>query len=387
VIRHRLTILLASLLLLAAARPARAQDAGTTVAGLAPSDFFIGIQRENGVSLTDFEIGRFFNKANCDCTTNVLVFVTLLPTGFAKRATTPPGTIDFWIGSDCATPTTRALNQCLKIDSVLLTTFLQQGKRAIPTTARVMSVPPLNGAGAIVDGGALTTFPQDGNPTCTSPNGQRFTSTVWALVDYGSDGVYDLSVTRAVDVRLDPPPGPAGVSLGAGNEALIMNWTQVDSAMFPDLQGYQILCQRGPGLQVFADGTFTPGFQTCPATEMGTGLEALDPLFACSPLLTASTTSFRIQVLQNGITYGAAVVSVDIAGNASAPDIFFNTPVKTQSFYDIYREPNPDSGKATGGFCAIGRRGPAGPAAVWGTAGLAAIGLLAAGLRRRRRGR
>src|SRR5262245_28241311 len=66
VIRRLSLAALASLILLAAARPARAQDGGIGGA-LAPGDFFIGIQRENMVNLTDFEVERFFNKANCDC--------------------------------------------------------------------------------------------------------------------------------------------------------------------------------------------------------------------------------------------------------------------------------------------------------------------------------
>jgi len=375
------------LLLLAAARPARAQfDGGVTgVGALAPADFFIGIQRENGVNLTDFEVERFFNKANCDCNTPVFIFVTLLPSGFAKRNIGMQGNMDFWIGSDCANPTTRALGKCDLLQSLTLTTFLQNGKATIQTDARVIST---NTALTTVDsdGGSVNT-PTVGTftptPDCTSTT-QKFAQTVWALVDYGSDGVYDVSVTRAVDVRLVPPPGPdpAQTRLDPGNEALVMSWAQVDSSIYPDLQGYQILCQRGPGLQVFADGTFSPGFQTCPTTQTGTAVAGLDPLFTCSPLLGRTTQSFRIEILQNAIVYGAAVVSVDISGNASAPDILFAAPVKTKSFYDVYRTPD---GKAAGGFCAVGPGRSTGAATACGAAGASALAIALTVRRRRRR--
>jgi hypothetical protein len=382
------------LVLALAVRPARAQDAGVTTAALAPEDFFIGVQRENGINLTDFEIERFFNLANCQCNVPVFLFFTLLPTGFAKRGSTPTGNIDFWIGSNCSDQTQRALGKCDLLESQQLTTFLSNGKETVATTAQVIST---NTALTTIDqdGGVVTT-PTVGvftpNTSCTATT-QKFAQTIFALVDYGADGIYDLSVTRSVNVRLIPPPGPAAATVGQGNQALIVNWTQVDTTQFPDLQGYQILCARAGDLQVFADGTFPPAFETCPSAVTGTGIESLNPLFTCSPLLSRLTTSFRVAILQNDIIYAVGVSSVDISFNASVPVPLYDSPVKTLSFYDVYRTPNingttgqpEEGGKAAGGFCNVGGRGSLGSAATAGLALLAVGAAIVLAARRRRR--
>ena len=58
----------------------------------------------------------------------------------------------------------------------------------------------------------------------------------------------------------------------------------------------------------------------------------LDPNFACSPLLAASTRSFRVKILQNDIPYGVAVVAIDKSGNAEhRPEIIYGTPIKTRA--------------------------------------------------------
>ncbi len=136
---------------------------------------------------------------------------------------------------------------------------------------------------------------------------------------------------------------------------------------------------------------------SCPAARTGTGVEGLDPTFVCSPLLSAVATSYRVETLQNNITYAAAVVAIDNSGNPSQPVIGYGTPVPTLSFYDVYRNGyaantqssggQPDPGGAAGGFCAVAVRRPG-----WRSTGgaLIAFGLVGAGLvaaRRRRRGR
>ena len=203
------------------------------------------------------------------------------------------------------------------------------------------------------------------NPDCTSPT-NGFTQTIWAIFDYGADGTYEYSATQAVFVDLTPPPVPDNITVTPGNEALNVSWTPVDETLNQDLQGYQIFCQRGD-IQVFPNGTFTPQVRSCSKT-MGLGVDGLDPLFVCSPLLNRSVDSFRVKILQNGIFYGAVVVSIDNSGNAFAPNLandgqFFTTPVKTDSFFDVYRDGNQTNsgagragatpGAATGGFCAV----------------------------------
>ncbi len=216
------------------------------------------------------------------------------------------------------------------------------------------------------------------------------------MLDTNNDGVPDSPFTTSVRVDLSAPPrpvvpeGPAGVS--GGNQAVIINWEGIDIKTYGDLIGYQVLCHRAEGLQVFNDGTFEPSFRTCINDEMRPeGVMDLNPNFACSPLLAASTRSFRVNILQNEIPYGVAVVAVDKSGNASSPEIIYGTPIKTSSFYDIYRDGYEGSsngeytpGQATGGFCTL-VPGRATTGTAFGVAG--AIVAAAAVIARRRRRR
>ncbi|HVR01459.1 MAG TPA: hypothetical protein VMT47_04960 [Polyangia bacterium] len=405
--RSAFTVTAASLLAcLAVTRPAQAQIPGTagttgttTTASLADGDIFIGIQQQEGSNLSTFDLARFFNKANCDCNVPVYVFFTLTASGFAKRSQVPTGTVSFFVGTSCGTQflqtackplgqvTTANVGDATSPSSEQITTFMSLGRETIKSSAQIISTPT---AAVTIgpDGGVATTTPTS-TGLCTSPT-NGFTQTVWAVFDYGADGTPDFAAQQAIFVDLVPPPAPTGVTVAPGNEAVTVRWTPVDETLNPDLQGYQILCQRGGGLQVFADNTFTPYVKSC--TSMATGVAALDPKFICSPLLNRSDAAYRVKILQNDIFYGATVVAIDNSGNASAPDPQFAQPAKTDSFFDVYRDGNQTNGgagqkatpgAATGGFCAIAGESRLGR---WG-AGAAATALLAALLFRARRRR
>ncbi len=365
---------------------------GTTA--LTSDDLLIVVQQTPGVALPDFDLQRFFNTANCNCNVPVYLYFTFTQSGFAKKPTLPAGSIEFFAGLNCNNITVR---NCVKLgDTLTLTTFGNQSGVVIPTDTQTLSQnfgqPAVTGTTTIGDGGVVLT--SDGGPSgagaCAS--GVAFSQTVWALVTFTGDAPYDVSLSLPINIDMAPPPTPTGVSVNPGNEALIVNWTGLDTSINIDLQGYQILCDRGGALQVFPTGSFGAGFRTCPSTPFPGGLDSnvngLDPKFVCSPLLTPTTSSFRVKILQNEIIYGVSVVAVDNSYNASTPDVFYGTPIKTLSFYDVYRNGNEnntqDPGRASGGYCAVSgttRRDV-------GAAGLTAIALttgLALGARRRRR--
>jgi hypothetical protein len=404
-------------------RGAAAQFDGGTTTGSAtafdPSDFFIGVQETKGGNLSDFDVARFFNKARCDCSQTVWVYVALLQSGVAKiasvQAAAPSGRIEFWVGTACNQAFNRQQNcQPIGPGSMSLATFILNGPQTLETNARLLSTYPPTGAGTTVDGGTVASvFPPGGNPDCTDPTGSStgFAETLWVLVSNTGSQTYDTTVQRNIQIDLTPPPepDPTTISVTGGDQALVVNWAKLDTAIYTDLVGYQILCNRGdplqqPPLQVFPTGSFGPGFTSadtlvatgqvmpgmCADTTLGTGIEALDPAYVCSPLLSASASSYRVKILQNDIVYAVSVVSIDNSGNATQPvDIFYGTPIKTKSFYDVYRDGNTGStqdlpGAATGGFCAVaaprsGRRG-----AIAGCA-IAAAALAMAFARRRRR--
>jgi hypothetical protein len=378
---------------------------GTTT--FATSDFFVGVQAVQGVNLSTFDASRFFNAGRCQCQTPAYVFITLQQSGFAKRSqviatTGNTGRISVWLGPSCNNLFDQSIaGMCRQLASEPLLTFLNQGSLTIATDAQTLST--YLGTSASVDGGVVT----GSAAACTAPTGQ-FNQTIWVLLDYNGDGnPDDPSISSQLVIDLQPPPAPTGASAEGGNEALIMKWDQVDQSLNPDLLGYQILCSRADQYKVFNDtpndaggsnGPFAASFVTCPATLAASGkmgVEGLDPTFVCSPLLSALSTSYRVEILQNDITYAAAVVAIDNSGNPSPPQVIYGKPIKTLSFYDVYRDGYagsnntnaPDPGGASGGFCAVGVRRPGWRA---GLGAIAVFGIGAAGLalaRRRRRGR
>lgn len=381
---RRLLCLAALAVPLLAGGTALAQDGGVGTTSWATSDFFIGVQAEQGANLSDFDVERFFNKARCDCDTPVFLYFTLSQAGIAKRATsTRTGTISFWVGRDCQNTSIGGLEQrCTKLDSAQFSEFLLSSRRTVETNARVLSTD--------TSAGAMTNPVFTPNPTCTLST-DTFAQTIWAILDTNNDGTPDVSATRGVTIDLNapPPPDPATVAAEGGDQAVILQWEGVDLTTNIDLLGYQVLCNRAGELQVFPNGSFEPGFQSCPATNSGGGIAGLDPNFVCSPLLATTTRSFRIKILQNDIFYGATVVAVDKRGNASAidsnVDIVYGKPIRTKSFYDVYRDGDPDHpGGAAGGFCALAPERSSTHVG-WVLAGAATAAVAAVVARRRRR--
>ncbi len=391
------TAALGATIVIGVARRAEAQlgtggTSGTTGTGqpYVAGDFFVAINGPDGSRLGPADVSRFFNLARCNCQTPVGIYVALLQSGIAKRgsASTDVGTVSFVLGPGCNTSVAQA--GCFPIGTEPVQTFLNQTQVTIATDARTLSNPV---GIAVPDGGAAG--------TCQSPNGGQFIQTINVNFDFDGDGVIDLSVPEKLIIDLAPPPAPTDLSIAAGGQALDVSWDPIDTSVTTDLLGFQILCSRADQYQVFketatdggATGTFQAAFVTCPSAQSGSGVEGMDPLFVCSPLLgtsvnlntTTNTLSARIAVLQDGITYAAAVVAIDQSGNGTRSIVGFNTPTKTLSFYDTYRSGDPP-GAATGGLCAVG---PGRPRLKQTLGGLAAIGAGAVGLlaHRRRRGR
>jgi hypothetical protein len=398
-----LTSVVAGLVLGATAGKARAQltgTGGTTVTTgtggstgtsvLQASDLLVAVSESPPVVLSTFEESRFFNKARCDCATPINIFVSLLASGVAKRnqITQQTGSVQVILGPGCNTIQTQQIGNCIPVGSEPLLTFLNQGQFVIQTNAKFLSS-YLNGS-QLIDGGVSIN-------NCEAPASiQQFMQSVNVNFDFDGNGTVDLSDTMTLLIDLVPPPAPTGVKIQGGNEALAISWNAIDTALVHDLQGYQILCSRADQYQVFnvgyapdgglgtSGGPFSAGILTCPKTRTGMGVEGLDPTFICSGLLTAQTTSTRVEILQNDITYAAAVIAVDNSGNPSEPLVEFGTPVKTLSFYDVYRDQTPQ-GQATGGFCALATARPRLATTLGGLA-LGALGALGLALARRRRG-
>ena len=363
------------------------------------SDFFVGVQQTQGVNLSAFDVSRFFNQARCNCSTPVDLFIAIEPQSVAKRTTVTnvQGNISVILGNGCTSYFNAGVVNCVLLAQEPTLTFLNDTSYTIQTNSRALStylnttVQTLD-AGTTLDGGVAVQGTSTGACSATG----QFDQAINVLIDFNGDNSPDVTLTSSLLIDLSPPPQPTNVTIQGGDEALIMKWTDVDTSLTTDLLGYQILCSRADQYQVFkenstdggATGPFNAGFEVCPTTQTGTGVEGSDPTFVCSPLLSAEAASYRVEILQNDITYAASVVAVDNSGNASAPMVGYGTPIKTLSFYEVYRNGNPqDAGGASGGFCALATSRPR----LTSTLGsLLALGLGAFGVvraRRRRGGR
>jgi hypothetical protein len=380
----RPTLLLAAVaapLLAAGTAAAQGVDGGTGSSSWAAGDFFIGVQQTLGANLSNFDVARFFNKARCDCSETVYVYVALTNSGFAKRTTVDrSGNIEFWVGSACDNIFGRDA-RCVRLGSPTLQAFLNDGRATMETNARVLSTYTVAGATTTTDGGVFTP-----NPDCTLPTGiQSFSQTIFVIIN-SSQGSPQSIASRQISIDLTPPPQPTDVKAEGGHQAVNVSWTGVDSSLITDVLGYQVLCNRGGELQVFDDNTFEPGYSLCGnSVPADAGVQELHPFFTCSPLLSPTSRSFRVKILQNDITYGVTVVAIDRSGNPSTPDIFYAKATKSLSFYDVYRDgDNETGGAATGGLCTVSAETTARGAAA-GLAATLALAAIAVVRRRRRR--
>jgi MYXO-CTERM domain-containing protein len=387
--------LLASVLLAGAARaqvdpdPTGGTGTGTSPTGLTKADFDIRLMRKDGdrwVDLVGIDAEMFFNRARCQCDDPLRVQVRLLPAALAKVRTGTRAALKLRAGDQTCVCTGNACANfnCSELgDERDLASLVNGGLTFDTTVQKVFQA----GRSSSATGSA-----------CNRDQMQN----LWLWMD-SDDADTDTELTDVgMTIRLDglPPATPGGLRVTPGNEALEVAWDPLP--YLDDLQGYIVFCSRGGDLSVFP-GTYKPKYSSpevlCPGSTTGAltdssdaddaepspgmrgppppRLAALDPMFACSEMITGRARQ-RLYQLQNGANYAIGVTSVDKAGNASAiEEVVLQTPIPTRDFYRTYREAG---GSAEGGFCSVAPR-PGG-----GSPWLALAGaLLAVAVRRRRR--
>jgi hypothetical protein len=168
----------------------------------------------------------------------------------------------------------------------------------------------------------------DSAATCSTTSVQANLQ-LWVQTNTGTMPDLDPGPTATVNLVGNVPVTPADVTAEGGNEALKVGWDWggVDIATNTTIRGVQVFCQRGADTQVFANGLFSPAYQTpatlCPNSPAATRTSGgpfsdFDPRYLCSGLIPATSTSYRISGLQNGIAYGVGVAAVDKYGNIGA---------------------------------------------------------------------
>jgi hypothetical protein len=385
-----------------------------TATPLSASDFPIVFEsydsnQKTWVQMNSTQQEYFFNRARCECNGDQTDY-----TGFVKVAIVPPTTTSSKISAlltahsfslgigklyagtstyNCLSPSSTYSLQSYCTNLVDPGNYNASFSLSVFTAARLYESPPIP---------VSLLFGAASNPTCGS-NGtcsdisicdSPQVSTVlyvWAQTSAGTTPDFtDAATSGTLNIVGATSIQPTSVTVGGGNEALKVSWTWptgYSPSNDANFLGVQVFCQRGADYQVFKDGSFRNTYMTAkttcesfaPTTLSYGAFSNLDPKYLCSGLIS-STSSQRIEGLQNGITYGVGVAVVDKYYNVSPIDpstVVYGTPIPTVDFYTEYRE---QGGSAQGGFCAL-----AGPKVRPGVVALILIAGLAIVLRRRRR--
>ena len=326
--------------------------------GLAATDFTIFFERYNGsqwVQMTSVEQQYFFNRARCQCDQDLygeFKIVIQPAVGAAAKiqallqgnVTGGPGVGRVFAGAagvDCLAP-----GNSYSLGSYC-TNLLDPGNypgvafgMAVFGTASYWESPPIPVAYLF---NSLVAPSCGSQGTCDSTSACRTTvaQTIqfWAQTNSGLLPDMDPGPSATVGLVGQVPLVPTNVAVDGGDEALSVSWSWpagITVAADTSLLGLQLFCQRGADNQVFQSGSFGPAYQTpstlCPthsATEPTANgpFSNLDPRYLCSGLIPATTTSYRIAGLQNGIPYGVGVAVVDRYGNIGAiSDIAYALP-------------------------------------------------------------
>lgn len=358
---------------------------GTTTGTLGAGDFFLGVQKVEGVNLTPADQARFLDRASCECQRTTWLRALLYPAAAAKAVTVPStASVSMYLGNQCNS--LLGLPNCLPLKSVPFSEFKLNGLQvkttvdviaklygavgAIPGSGGTSGSGGDSGAGGTSGSGGISSSGgtsgsggvsgSGGDSGSTSTCAGMITQSVWLLVET-TPGLFDIATASLpLIIDGDPPPAPTNVVVNPANEALLVSWTAVDQTVTSDLTGYQLFCTRGDRFQVFKDGTFSTSIDSCliGASDVSdlspTAIMDRNTHYVCSDLLSTSTTSYRVKVLQNDIPYVVGVGAVDLHGNASlitpARPV---SPKLTYDFYHAYRSGEPQ-GQATGGYCAVG---------------------------------
>ncbi|MFV8753828.1 hypothetical protein ACNOYE_25060 [Nannocystaceae bacterium ST9] len=131
------------------------------------------------------------------------------------------------------------------------------------------------------------------------------------------------------------------------------------------------------------DGACDDGYECSEAGFCGlptSGLLSLDWAYLCSPHISNTSQSARVEGLENGVEYQFLVVAYDFAGNPLPSEVFTATPIQTNGLWEQCEAQGNICGEP--GFCAVVEptRGQG-----WLVAAFALLGLTGMGVGARRR--
>ena len=215
-------------------------------------------------------------------------------------------------------------------------------------------------------------------------------SNVWMLFDDGADDIIDdfsvLADFDKISADAQPPPAPFDLKAEGAESAVVVSW----AANVDDVEYFYVLCADADGQEVFEspqapreydtsmtlcglptvggspptgdagvpdagmspDAGMGPDAGTGPDASTGNGdvLSGMEESFICGRV-PASSTSLRVEGLDNGNEYQFAVIAVDEARNPTYVRIPGTAqPQPADDFWEHYGD---EGGQAEGGVCLV----------------------------------
>lgn len=323
------------------------------------------------MSATD--VAEFFNASHCICGTPFAVRLQL--SGQSGRLDSVP--VEVWVGNACDDTENLADRdqRCTQIATVSDINDLQT-PQTIPIPVAELVSP------GITQGGVLP-------PPYACPATEA-TRNVFVLVDDNGDNEYENVFTLADDLFVDAvaPPEPTEVQASAGENGAQVTW-KLPQSNTDDLRSFQILCARTDGTvsdddgfpradadyqtpltecpELFATAAPLPGGRArgggdggpvdAGAVDAGAdagpppaGLDVLDPMFVCSDPIGSTSSTARVDGLENGVEYELVLVTVDPRRNPAVTALGRITPSEVIDFWEDYKG---QGGAALGEYCFV----------------------------------
>jgi hypothetical protein len=301
----------------------------------------------------------WFNKVACEC--NRPFGVEMILGSNAPPVLETSETVQIWVGSDCSR-------------------FQDQERRCKHLTALNTPITAFHNQEHTLDIGTRDLMYPVGGDCNANVQGD---TTVFALIDEGSNSSYEHNWSIQVKYDGQPPTAPTMVEANGVEDGLSVSWQIPSTGETANLRGFQVLCATGDGAPLFAEPPAEPEYavhadiEGCtapsptgpdagvPAHDAGAAkpqdmladFRALDPAYICSDLAAGTSESARIDLSgENVIDLDPneeiliRVVAIDLARNQTSVETTSGAPQEVRDGWENYHDAN---GAADGGFCFV----------------------------------
>ncbi len=341
-------------------------DAAADPNHLVAADFTLGVSLDGGKTFVDrTKWASVFNRAHCECNSEVLLRVTIAASGRGKLPSTG-GTLSAYlhpacVSSDEATRTAAFDRQlCTPVASTNdlgqtahgATPYVQVDK--FKMQALFASPAVLTDGGVPADAGAGSS-----EAICNQQESRRLYLAIDRREPAGPDQTG--ADAPALDFPVDgkPPAAPTALTVEPTRELLKPSWKVVTD---PTIARYVVFCAKSTGEVAYPQSRLVQGYElasdVCPgqiaAPAAARGSQAIEQHqrdYACGEV-THPKASLDLEGLSNAGSYVVAVAAVDKSGNIGPV-----TPATTSALIvtrDFFNDYTTKGGAATGGYCAIG---------------------------------